>query len=85
MNWINEGHAEHSFAGQDTQQLSPPLRFGLGLFSSKSKSFFTVMASGGLLFSYLHHNSQSFNNLCALDTTFRILITWYKLHVYELY
>ena len=32
------------------------------------------------LFSYLHHKSQSLVIIfCVLDTTLRILITWYKL------
>ena len=43
-------------------------------------NFFSVMALGGLFFSYLHCYSQSLIIIfCALDTTLRILITWYKL------
>ena len=50
-----------------------------------SKSFFKCNGIRWSLFSYLHHSLQHLNNyLCALDTTLRILITSYKLHVMKL-
>ena len=43
--------------------------------------FFYEMASGGL-YSLIYITTHSPSNyLCAVDTTLRLLITWYKLHV----
>ena len=48
-------------------------------------NFFSVMASGGIYFSYLHHNSQSLLIIFVHWTQLLgILNTWYKLHVMKL-
>ena len=53
-----------------------------GSYDSQPPALPSELPCFDYLFTYLHHNSQSLViNFCALDTTLRILITWYKLHV----
>ena len=67
--------------GSTFPSLGIRIAFTLGEFWN----FFNVMASGGL-YSIIYITIHSlYNYLCVLDTTLRVQITWYKLHVKKLY